>query len=45
MRMFEGNRAKVAGVVLNKVDSLRIKTYTYYSEYFGYRYDSYYHKN
>ena len=45
MRMFEGNRAKVAGVVLNKVDSLRIKTYTYYSEYFGYRYDSYYHKD
>ena len=45
MRMFEGNRSKVAGVVMNKVDSLRIKTYTYYSEYFGYRYDSYYHKN
>ena len=45
IRMFENNRSKVAGVVLNKVDSLRIKTYTYYSEYFGYRYDSYYHKN
>ena len=45
MKMFEMNRDKVAGVVLNKVDSLRIKTYTYYSEYFGYRYNSYYHKD
>ena len=45
IRMFDINHSKIAGVVLNKVDSMRIKTYTYYSEYFGYRYDSYYHKS
>ena len=45
MNMLDFNRDKVAGVVLNKVDAARMRTYSYYGEYYGYGYDKYYAKS
>jgi capsular exopolysaccharide synthesis family protein len=45
MNMLDYNRDKVAGVVLNKVDAGRMRTYSYYGEYYGYGYDKYYAKS
>ena len=38
------NANKIAGVVLNKVDGAKMKTYSYYGQYYGYGYDKYYTK-
>jgi polysaccharide biosynthesis transport protein len=44
MRMLGPNAEKLAGVVLNKVNESKMKTYSYYGEYYGYGYDNYYTK-
>jgi len=42
LNAFGANLSKLAGVALNKVNTEKLKTYTYYGHYYGYRYRHYY---
>jgi succinoglycan biosynthesis transport protein ExoP len=42
LKAFDANLSKLAGVVLNKVDTNKLKTYAYYGHYYGHRYKPYY---
>ena len=44
LKSFDANLNKLAGVVLNKVNTAKLKSYTYYGHYYGKRYDQYYCK-
>ena len=46
VHMFDANSDKIAGVVFNKVDSSKLRTYSYYNHYYGDKYNTYYgHKS
>ena len=44
LKSFGANLDKLAGVVLNKVNTAKLKNYSYYGQYYGKRYDQYYYK-
>jgi succinoglycan biosynthesis transport protein ExoP len=44
LKSFGTNLDKLAGVVLNKVNTAKLKNYSYYRQYYGKRYDQYYGK-
>jgi succinoglycan biosynthesis transport protein ExoP len=44
LKTFGADLDKLAGVVLNKVNTAKLKNYSYYGQYYGKRYDQYYGK-